>query len=357
MVVPSSISSSPSPNERVIRAEIPIIDLSKKRSQVRELIVKASEEYGFFKVINHGVAKQTIEKIEREGFDFFAKSASEKHKAGPPNPLGYGIKNIGFSGDKGEVEYLILHTNPQSISQRSKSISKDPSKFRVCGSCAVNEYVHAVRNLACEILDLMAEGLWAHDKTVFSRLIRDVDSDSLIRLNHYPSFNDTNLDDWDPSLPYHHHHHHMKRKSRIGFGEHSDPQILTLLRSNDVEGLQISLENGMWVSVPPDSSAFCVNIGDVLQAMTNGRFISARHRVMANSAKARMSMMYFGAPPLHAWIAPLQELITRENPPLYRAFTWCEYKKATYSLRLGDGRLDLFRVHDHHHHEHTIVAA
>ncbi|KAK9139138.1 hypothetical protein Scep_008819 [Stephania cephalantha] len=350
MVVPSPIESV------IIGAEIPVIDLSKKRSQVREMIVKASEEYGFFKVINHGVAKQTTEKMEREAIDFFAKSPLEKHKAGPPNPLGYGIKNIGFSGDKGEVEYLIIHTNPQSISQISKSISKDPSKF----SCAVNEYVEAVTNLACEILDLMAEGLWAQDKTVFSRLIRDVDSDSLIRLNHYPSFRDTNLDDWDPSLPYHHHHHLKKRKARIGFGEHSDPQILTLLRSNDVEGLQISLKNGEWVSVPSDPSAFFVNVGDVLQAMTNGRFISARHRVMANSAKARMSMMYFGAPPLHAWIAPLPELITLENPPLYRAFTWCEYKKATYSLRLGDGRLDLFRAHDqhhHHHHEHTIVAA
>ncbi|XP_010276485.1 PREDICTED: gibberellin 2-beta-dioxygenase 2-like [Nelumbo nucifera] len=320
-------------NERMRAVGVPVIDLSRKRSQVMELILKACEDYGFFKVINHGVPKDVVARMEEEGFHFFAKPASEKQKAGPPSPFGYGSKNIGFNGDMGEVEYLLLHSNPLSISQASNAISTDPTKF----SCAVNEYIEAVRDLACEILDLIAEVLRIPDKSALSSLIRDVDSDSLLRLNHYPPpGSGIDCHDCNSSLPRH--------QNRVGFGEHTDPQILTLLRSNEVEGLQISLGGEVWVPVPPDPTSFCINVGDALQAMTNGRFVSVRHRAMANSFKSRLSMIFFGAPPLHAWISPLSEMVTPQKPRLYRPFTWAEYKKVTYSLRLGATRLDFFRT-------------
>lgn len=77
--------------------------------------------------------------------------------------------------------------------------------------------------------------------------------------------------------------------------------------------------------------------------MTNGRFKSVRHRVMTNSHKSRMSMAYFAAPPLNAWIVAPPVLVRPDTPSLYRPFTWDEYKKAAYSLRLGDSRIHLFR--------------
>lgn len=128
--------------------------------------------------------------------------------------------------------------------------------FQIC-SCAVNDYIEAVKGLACEVLDLVAEGLWVSDKSVFSGFIRDVQSDSILRLNHYPP-----LVDKDPSSPKVAHPY-----NKIGFGEHSDPQILTIFRSNDVGGLQISLHDGLWVPVPPDSNEFFVMVGDALQVI------------------------------------------------------------------------------------------
>lgn len=117
----------------------------------------------------------------------------------------------------------------------------------------VNAYIEAVRGLACEILDLLSEGLRIKDKRTLSRLIKASDNDSMFRINHYPSCEDKDSDS------------DVSTQCRIGFGEHSDPMMLTILRSNDAGGLQISVEDGVWLPIPPDPSAFYVNVGDALQ--------------------------------------------------------------------------------------------
>ncbi|EYU26234.1 hypothetical protein MIMGU_mgv1a021466mg [Erythranthe guttata] len=77
--------------------------------------------------------------------------------------------------------------------------------------------------------------------------------------------------------------------------------------------------------------------------MTNGRFKSVRHRVVANSRKARISMIYFGGPPLCEKIAPLPSLLIQgDQDSLYNEFTWFDYKTSVYTSRLSDNRLGLF---------------
>ncbi|XP_016432249.1 gibberellin 2-beta-dioxygenase 2 [Nicotiana tabacum] len=345
-------------NKKTTAFGIPTIDLSEEKSKSSEMIVKACEDYGFFKVTNHGVPNKVIARMEREAVDFFSRPVSQKRRAGPATPFGYGCKNIGFNGDKGDLEYILLEANPLSLSQRSKTISNDPSTF----SCVANDYVNAVKNLACDILELVAEGLRTQDKSIFSNLISDSQNDSCFRINHYPPLTAPNHQqefnhNWDPS-PVEQERLHISpplptvgSKSRIGFGEHTDPQILTILRSNDVNGLQICSHDGFWIPVPPDPNEFFVFVGDSFQALTNGRFTSVRHRVVAmNSWKTRMSMMYFAAPALDAWItSPSQiknkSIISTNNSNIYRPFTWGQLKQIVYSLRLADSRLDHFKNH------------
>ncbi|XP_020204195.1 gibberellin 2-beta-dioxygenase 1 [Cajanus cajan] len=297
-------------------SSIPIVDLSKP--DAKTLIVKACEEFGFFKVINHGVPMDAISQLETEAFKFFSMPLIEKEKAGPPNPFGYGSKRIGPNGDVGWIEYLLLNTNQE---HNFSVFGKNPEKFR----CIVKNYMSFVRKMACEILELMAEGLKIQPKNVFSKLLMDKQSDSVFRVNHYPAC---------PELA-------MKGKNLIGFGEHTDPQIISLLRSNNTSGLQITLRDGSWIPIPPDHSSFFINVGDSLQVMTNGRFRSVRHRVLANGIKSRLSMIYFGGPPLSEKIAPLPSLM-KGKESLYKEFTWFEYKNSTYGSRLADNRLGHF---------------
>ncbi|PIN01285.1 Iron/ascorbate family oxidoreductase [Handroanthus impetiginosus] len=301
---------------------IPVVDLSDKNAKT--LIVEACKEFGFFKVINHGVSMEFLTKLEEEAVKFFNLPQQEKDKSGPSNPFGYGNKKIGPNGDVGWVEYLLFCTNSELISQDATTIIPGISET-LWG--LVNEYVSAIRSMVCEVLEMIAEELQIEAKDAFSRLIRDEKSDSCFRLNHYPPC---------PELQA------LSGRNLIGFGEHTDPQIMSVVRSNNTSGLQICLRDGSWVSVPSDHTSFFFNVGDSLQVMTNGRFRSVKHRVLANSLSSRVSMIYFGGPPLSEIITPLCCVMEEGEESLYKEFTWSEYKKSAYKTRLGDNRLGLF---------------
>lgn len=306
----------------MLGADIPVIDL--REAEAKNKIVRACKEFGFFKLVSHGVPQleAMAARLEDEALKFFNLPQHEKDKAGPPNPFGYGNKAIGPNGDVGWVEYLLFTTNPDLISPTS-ALPPNSHLFRGL----VNEYVGAVKNVTCEVLEKMAEGLKiGAAKNVFSRLIRDEKSDSCFRVNHYP-----------PQPDF-----HGRRSSMIGFGEHTDPQVVSVGRSNNTTGLQISLRDGTWVSVPPDPRSLFVMVGDSLQVMTNGRFRSVKHRVVTGSAKPRVSMIYFGGPPLSEKIVPLTCLMEQGEESLYHEFSWSDYKKSAYKTKLSDNRLSLF---------------
>ncbi|XP_051135236.1 gibberellin 2-beta-dioxygenase 1-like [Andrographis paniculata] len=321
MVVLSKFSTAPALFPGGGGVPVPLIDLSEPDS--REQLVQACEEFGFFKVINHGVPTEAIAALESQALEFFSLPIADKERTGP---FVYGKNKIGPNGDVGWVEYLLFTSDSHAdIHRRFSAVFGEAAhEFR----CAVNEYLSAMKKMACEILEMVAEGLKIPARDAFSKLVMDEQSDSVFRVNHYPPCPDIRSGP-DTPIP-------------IGFGEHTDPQIISVLRSNNTSGLQISLKNGQWISVPPDQDSFFINVGDSLQVMTNGRFKSVKHRVVANSPSSRLSMIYFGGPPLSEKIAPVPALVRRGEDSLYKEFTWFDYKKSVYNSRLADNRLGRF---------------
>ncbi|RLN30308.1 hypothetical protein C2845_PM05G09410 [Panicum miliaceum] len=315
-------------------AAVPEVDLALAaggdggRAGAARAVARACEEHGFFKVTGHGVPAPLLARVEAAAAAFFALPQQEKEKAAAPgggSPFGYASKRIGGNGDLGWVEYLLLGVGAAGAAALPGApLSAAPAGASPCSfRDLLDEYVAAVRRMTCTVLELMAEGLGLEDTGALARLVLAGDSDSMLRVNHYPP---------RPEEP-----------GRLtGFGEHTDPQIISVLRSNDTAGLEISLRDGTWVAVPADADSFFVNVGDALQVLTNGRFRSVRHRVMVSSARPRVSLIFFGGPPPRQRLAPLPGLLREGGRRRYRDFTWREYKTSAYRTRLADNRLGNF---------------
>lgn len=78
-----------------------------------------------------------------------------------------------------------------------------------------------------------------------------------------------------------------------GIGSHTDFQSFTLLWQDDSGGLQVLSADDEWLKVKPIEGTLVVNIGDLLQRMSNNRFKSTVHRVFNRQASSRYSMPFF----------------------------------------------------------------
>lgn len=106
-----------------------------------------------------------------------------------------------------------------------------------------------MKRMSSKVLEMVEKELKIEPKEKLSHLVKVKESDSCLRMNHYPEKEET------------------PAKGEIGFGEHTDPQLISLLRSNDTKGFQICVKDGTWVDVSPDHSSFFVLVGDTLQVL------------------------------------------------------------------------------------------
>jgi isopenicillin N synthase-like dioxygenase len=92
-----------------------------------------------------------------------------------------------------------------------------------------------------------------------------------------------------------------------GIGEHTDYGLLTILRQDDVGGLQVK-SRSQWIDAPPISGSFICNIGDMLDRLTHGLYRSTPHRVLNTSQRDRLSFPFFFDPDFDAQVQPIEGL-------------------------------------------------
>eukprot|EP01018_Ginkgo_biloba_P006700 Gb_18198 [translate_table: standard] len=296
---------------------IPIIDMAKisERSLQREdemaKIAKACEGWGFFQVVNHGVPHSLIDEIKRVGKEFFELPLEEKQKYAVRDMQGYGqifVVSEEQKLDWGDLLGLIIappkHKNPCVW-------PADPTDFREI----VDAYNTEIKNIALKLLSLIAENLQLKPD-YFEQSFGD--TYQKMRMNYYPPC--------------------PRPELVLGLSPHADGSGITLLLQDDeAEGLHIRKDDE-WVPVQPIPYALVINIGNLLEVMTNGRYKSIEHRAVTNKDQARLSIAIFYSPGFDAEIGPAPQLIDEAHPCLFRKFMHEDYMKYYFSRRVEGKR-------------------
>ena len=110
---------------------------------------------------------------------------------------------------------------------------------------------------------------------------------------------------------------------------------MTILKQDQVGGLQVQLPqssiNGgedkeCWVAAPPIPGTFVVNLGEMLQIWTAGRYLATPHRVANSSSVGRLSMPFFFDPNFRSPVHPVKALCRSEKELMhYRSLAPRQY--------------------------------
>ncbi|KAJ4955698.1 hypothetical protein NE237_012481 [Protea cynaroides] len=265
-------SERPRLSEVIDCENVPVINLgSEEKSLISRQIGDACRSYGFFQVINHGVPLELTEKMQEIAQDFFNLPLDEKLKYYSDDPSKTMRLSTSFNVKKETVhnwrDYLRLHCYP--LEDYVQEWPTQPSSFKE----VVSTYCRQVRQLGFRLLQEISESLGLERE--YLKVVLGEQGQHMA-INYYPPCP-------EPELTY-------------GLPGHTDPNTLTiLLQDQQVTGLQVFID-GKWLAVHPHPNAFVINIGDQLQALSNGRYKSVWHRAVVNSDKERISVASFLCP-------------------------------------------------------------
>ncbi|KMT08685.1 hypothetical protein BVRB_6g139590 [Beta vulgaris subsp. vulgaris] len=127
---------------------------------------------------------------------------------------------------------------------------------------------------------------------------------------------------------------------------HTDSGFLTILQDDEnLGGLEVMDESGVFVAVDPSPGTLVVNLGDAAVPWSNGILRNVQHRVECKGAGIRMSIATFLSPPPSKIIEAPSEFVDVEHPRLYAPVTYEELRRLRASKKLHCGEvLELVRL-------------
>jgi len=300
---------------------IPVVDLSdflsgdpKRKQKFVNEIGKAYEEVGFVAVKNHGIPDNLIGDLYKHVQQFFAMASTTKKQYEVPGLAGQrGYTSFGKEHAKGsdapdlkeffQYGQIVEDGDPIKAEYPDNVSIKEVPEF----NGTVRKAYRAFEKSGKALLQAIALYLGL-DEHYFDEEIHN--GNSILRAIHYPPIT-------------------SEPKSAIRAEQHEDINLITLLVGASADGLQILTKQNEWVGVTSLPEQIVVNVGDMLQRLTNNRLKSTTHRVV-NPARemwhtSRFSIPFFLHPKSEMDLTCLDSCIDSRHPKAYEDATAGEY--------------------------------
>jgi isopenicillin N synthase-like dioxygenase len=287
---------------------VPTLDIRRYDSDREAFVAElgaAYREFGFCCISGHGIARGLIDGSYDAFRDFFALPTETKmkyHVPGSGGARGYTPFKIETAKDSQYADLKEFWHVGREIPRDSRFADVMPPNlwpdevpdFKPCGY----GLYEALDALGARVLRALAlhVGLPEH---YFDDKIDQ--GNSILRPIHYPPITQDDI-------------------PNVRAGAHEDINFITLLVGASAEGLEV-LSDGEWLPVTTQGDAIVVNIGDMLQRLSNHVYPSTSHRVInprnENARKPRYSVPFFLHPNPDVVLDPVPECITPGNPSRY----------------------------------------
>nr|BAB32502.1 1-aminocyclopropane-1-carboxylate oxidase [Phyllostachys edulis] len=282
----------------------PVIDMGllggDERPAAMELLRDACENWGFFEILNHGISKELMDEVEKMTKGHYKMVREQRFLEFASKTLKDGCDAQGVKAENLDWEstFFVRHLPESNITEIP---DLDDDYRRV-----MKRFAAELEKLAEGLLDLLCENLGL-EKGYLARAFRGSKG--------APTFG-TKVSSYPP----------CPRPDLVkGLRAHTDAGgIILLFQDDHVSGLQL-LKDGEWVDVPPMRHSIVVNLGDQLEVITNGRYKSVLHRVVAQTDGNRMSIASFYNPGSDAVIFPAPALVEEEAGGTYPKFVFEDY--------------------------------